>query len=75
MSVAAHNAMADIVIGGLYQPLGMPAFRNLPKSDLEAIRTYVINEGWAAYDKQNLSAPQGGQKRPWDQHSNVQKNH
>jgi PQQ-dependent dehydrogenase (methanol/ethanol family) len=64
MSMAAHNAMADIVIGGLYQPLGMPAFRNLPKSDLEAIRAYVIDEGWAAYDKQNLSAAQGGQKRP-----------
>jgi PQQ-dependent dehydrogenase (methanol/ethanol family) len=57
MSVAAHNAMADIVTGGLYQPMGMPAFRNLPKSDLEAIRAYVINEGWAAYDKQNLNSP------------------
>jgi quinohemoprotein ethanol dehydrogenase len=64
MSVEAHNAMADIVIGGLYQPLGMPPFRDVSKLDLEAIRAYVINEGWAAYDKQSLRPAETGQKRP-----------
>lgn len=45
-----HDLWAGIVIGGLKQANGMPAFTDLSMDDVDAIQAYVLSEAWRAHD-------------------------
>jgi PQQ-dependent dehydrogenase (methanol/ethanol family) len=49
LSAAKHAIFKQIVVGGAYRPLGMPAYPDLTDADVEAIRAYLINQAWAQY--------------------------
>jgi PQQ-dependent dehydrogenase (methanol/ethanol family) len=51
-SKSTYDAMAGIVIGGVRATSGMPAFHDMPASDLEAIRAFVLAAAWKVYDSQ-----------------------
>jgi PQQ-dependent dehydrogenase (methanol/ethanol family) len=64
LSKEVYDAMPDIVIGGAYLQAGMPAFPTLTGEDLEAIRAFLTNEAWAAYDAQQGSGVHSGHEAP-----------
>jgi len=51
LSEAQHSIMKQIVIGGVLRNAGMPPFPDMPETDLEAIRAYLINQAWARYEQ------------------------
>ena len=52
MSDLTYRNLHDIVIGGIYQPLGMPAHGYINDDELAAIAAYLTNRAWEAYDEQ-----------------------
>jgi quinohemoprotein ethanol dehydrogenase len=42
--------MKAIVIDGAYKPVGMPAHPHITQDDLAAIRAFILNQAWRAYD-------------------------
>jgi len=45
-----HDIFGGIVIGGLKQGTGMPAYPDISAEDLRAIQAYIINEAWKAHE-------------------------
>lgn len=51
-SASTHAEFLGIVIGGARAEKGMPAFKDMSVADGEAIRAFVLNQAWAAYNAQ-----------------------
>jgi quinohemoprotein ethanol dehydrogenase len=51
-SRATYEGMAGIVIGGALSAGGMPAYRDMPAEDLEAIRAFILSAATSAYQAQ-----------------------
>jgi quinohemoprotein ethanol dehydrogenase len=50
MSRETHDRFREIVMDGVYLPLGMPRWNDvLSDADLEAIHAYIIAISWDAY--------------------------
>jgi hypothetical protein len=49
--------MSAIVIGGARSTLGMPAFHDMPPSDLDALRAFVLDAAWKAYHPDSPREP------------------
>jgi PQQ-dependent dehydrogenase (methanol/ethanol family) len=47
-----YEAMPAIVIGGTLSAGGMPAYRDMPIADLEAIRAFILSAATSAYEAQ-----------------------
>lgn len=45
-----HEAFDKIVRGGLLEETGMPAFPEMPDSDLKALQAFILSRAWAGYD-------------------------
>ena len=53
LSPEKHELFIDVVLKGMLAPLGMGRFDDvLSRDDAEAIRAYLIQEAWSAYDQQ-----------------------
>jgi PQQ-dependent dehydrogenase (methanol/ethanol family) len=48
-----HRILREIVIGGLYKPMGMPQFADMSIESLAAIEAYLTNSAWDAYEAQD----------------------
>jgi quinohemoprotein ethanol dehydrogenase len=56
MSPETHDAFQKIVLGGLLQNAGMPAWDGiLSSADVDAIHAYLISMSWDAYKKQEAA--------------------
>lgn len=47
-----HEQFAAIVLGGLRRDKGMPAFPQLPLTELKAIQAYILDRAWTSYEEQ-----------------------
>jgi quinohemoprotein ethanol dehydrogenase len=57
-AAVTSDRFAAIVVGGLNGPKGMPGFGDTIKvDDLPALRAYIVNQAWRAYDAQESAAP------------------
>lgn len=56
-SSATHAEFLGVVIGGSRSPKGMPRFDTMSVEDGEAIRAFILDRAWAAYDAQNAAQP------------------
>jgi len=54
-SESTHAEFLGIVIGGARSAKGMPAYSTMSVDDGEAIRAFVLDRAWAAYDAQQQS--------------------
>jgi PQQ-dependent dehydrogenase (methanol/ethanol family) len=54
-SESTHAEFLGIVIGGARESKGMPRFRDMSVEDGEAIRAFILERAWAAYDLQQQS--------------------
>jgi PQQ-dependent dehydrogenase (methanol/ethanol family) len=48
---ARLQSLPQILRHGILKPLGMPQFEDLTDHQIEAVRAYIINEAWNAYEK------------------------
>jgi hypothetical protein len=51
-NAATHAEFLGIVIGGSRSNKGMPRFETMTPEQGEAIRAFLINQAWAAYNAQ-----------------------
>jgi quinohemoprotein ethanol dehydrogenase len=51
-TASTHAAFLGIVIGGARASAGMPQFPQLSVDDAEAIRAFILDRAWAAYQAQ-----------------------
>ena len=51
-SADTHGEFLGIVIGGARGSKGMPGFNTMTVEQGEAIRAFLINQAWAAYNAQ-----------------------
>jgi quinohemoprotein ethanol dehydrogenase len=51
LSEAKHSIFKQIVVDGVFRPVGMPAYPALTDAELEAIRAYLINQAWTRYEQ------------------------
>jgi quinohemoprotein ethanol dehydrogenase len=57
-NAATHAEFLGIVIGGARAEKGMPQFPDMSAAQGEAIRAFLINQAWAAYDAQQAAGAQ-----------------
>ena len=58
MSPGIYAAFENIVRGGAFKDLGMPVFDDIiTADDIPAIKAYIINEAWRAYDSKPSASP------------------
>jgi quinohemoprotein ethanol dehydrogenase len=55
-SADTHAEFLGIVIGGARSENGMPRFESMTVEQGEAIRAFLINQAWTAYNAQQESA-------------------
>jgi quinohemoprotein ethanol dehydrogenase len=56
-AAVTSDRFAAIVVGGMNGPKGMPGFGDTIKTDdLPALRAYIVNQAWHAYDAQDSAA-------------------
>ena len=54
---SVHAEWHAIVLGGSRRPLGMPAFSDLSLEDSSALRAYVIDQAWKAFEAEKTASP------------------
>jgi quinohemoprotein ethanol dehydrogenase len=55
-AAVTSDLFGGIVLGGLNGPKGMPSFRDsLKAEDLPALRAFIVNQAWNAYEAQEAS--------------------
>ena len=54
-SESTHAEFLGIVIGGARESKGMPRYGDMSVDDGEAIRAFIHDRAWAAYDAQEQS--------------------
>ena len=55
-SPATHDEFLGVVIGGSRASKGMPRFNTLTPDEGEALRAFILDRAWAAYNAQQAAA-------------------
>ena len=55
-SFDTHSEFLGIIIGGSRAEKGMPRFKAMTVEEGEAIRAFILNQAWTAYNAQQEAA-------------------